>query len=52
VRIDVTEAIRRASEGLSAFEGVALTADGAPVAFAGLGIDDVASRPRLEVVIR
>ena len=52
VRIDVTEAVRAWRNGASDFTGVALTAEGAPVSFAGLGIETVASRPRLEVVLR
>ncbi len=52
VRIDVTSALRSAGEGSTTFEGVALTALGAPVVFTGLGSDGVAMRPRLEVVVR
>jgi hypothetical protein len=52
VRIDVTPALRGFADGSTGFDGIALVADGAPVAFAGLAIDSVASRPRLEMVVR
>jgi hypothetical protein len=52
VRIDVTSALRGIADGSGSFDGIALVADGAPVAFAGLAIDSVVARPRLEVVVR
>ena len=52
VRIDVTRAMHASLDGEYTVEAIALSAEGSPVTFTGLGSDVIASRPRLEVVMR
>ncbi len=52
VRVDVTAIVRAWVARTAAAEGVSIESDGAEAVFVGVGSAQVASRPRLEVVVR
>jgi hypothetical protein len=52
VRIDVTAAVRAWVDGASRLDGIAVSTDGAALAFMGPLAESTADRPRLEVVFR